>query len=146
MGFAKPFLPGLMLAGAERQSVFSISGPAPSSHQNAMADYIETPGTQEFIGPYVCCRADEMLTHVSGLRQAGRYGSAQRPIQHLMRSNPAPRRRHPKTPSTVAISRVLKFDFFTKPGSPPSRKDADILGGAVESDIFSQKSGTCWMV
>ena len=115
IGIRKAFLPGLMLAGAERQSYLHFGAALVSP--NAMADYIETPGTQEFDAFHTFAVVRRCGPAVSTGPRRGRGAMAMEQRLHTDAISVFPRQRHPKTPSTVAISRRLKF--FFKPGSPP---------------------------
>ena len=117
IGIRKAFLPGLLLAGP-RDSRISIQG-MPLVSPNAMADYIETPGTQEFDAVHTFAVVRQMLT----LAQRARGGSVA-PWQWNSASNTEGMSVFPRagvTPNAFYSRnlKALKFFFFTKPGSPP---------------------------
>lgn len=117
IGIRKAFLPGLMLAGP-KDSRISIQG-LPLVSPNAMADYIETPGTQEFDAVHTFAVVRQMLT----LAQRAR-GGAVAPWQWNSASNTDAISVFPRagvTPNAFYSRnlKALKFFFFTKPGSPP---------------------------
>ncbi|HNG55058.1 MAG TPA: hypothetical protein PLR85_16850, partial [Nitrospira sp.] len=116
IGIRKAFLPGLLLAGP-RDSRISIQG-MPLVSPNAMADYIETPGTQEFDAVHTFAVVRQMLT----LAQRARGGSVA-PWQWNSASNTEGMSVFPRagvTPNAFYSRnlKALKFFFFTKPGSP----------------------------
>jgi hypothetical protein len=110
IGIRKAFLPGLMLAGP-KDSRISIQG-LPLVSPNAMADYIETPGTQEFDAVHTFAVVRQMLT----LAQRAR-GGAVAPWQWNSASN------------TDAISvfpraGVTPNAFYSRTSRPNSRPPA----------------------
>lgn len=117
IGIRKAYLSGLVLAGP-RDGRITIQGP-PVVSPNAMADFIETPGTQEFDAVHTFAVVRQMLT----LAQRAR-GGAVAPWQWNSPSNTDPVTVFPRagvTPNTFYSPnlKALKFFFFTKPGSPP---------------------------